>query len=380
LDVLRCIAAVLVIFRHSGIQSRFAHAVWVGVDLFFVLSGFLISGLLFSEYKLHGAISFKRFFIRRGFKIYPAFYLLLLFTVVIQSVSGRWSSLAQYLTEASYFQNYGRHIFAHTWSLAVEEHFYILLPVILLVMIRFSPNRDDPFRRIPVVFAAIAIICLAIRAATAFHIPTSELEDWEVYRRVLARTHERIDSLLFGVLIGYVHHFRPELFGKWLESTTNRVGLAMLACALVMPAIFYPPQNRFMLTIGLTMLYLGFGIALVLSLHVKNVVPASVEAPLKWLGTGLAFIGVYSYSIYLWHTDIMAYGAHVVRKLTHYQLHGSLLEAFYFPAAIAFGIVMSRLIEQPCLKLRDRIFPSMQSVRVARRVCADVPSIASSQD
>ena len=74
LDFLRGMAIVLVLLFHSHLSN----AGWVGVDLFFVLSGFLISGLLFDEYKRRASISFKRFFIRRGFKIYPAYYVFLL--------------------------------------------------------------------------------------------------------------------------------------------------------------------------------------------------------------------------------------------------------------------------------------------------------------
>src|SRR5579862_6467579 len=80
LDVLRCVAILAVIFRHTEIWALMRRVGWIGVDLFFVLSGFLISGLLFSEYKKRHAISLKQFFIRRGLKIYPAFYVFLLLT------------------------------------------------------------------------------------------------------------------------------------------------------------------------------------------------------------------------------------------------------------------------------------------------------------
>ena len=80
LDILRCIAVLSVMILHGNIWPFFGNIGWVGVDLFFVLSGFLISGLLFSEYKTRNSISFKRFFIRRGLKIYPAFYFFLAVT------------------------------------------------------------------------------------------------------------------------------------------------------------------------------------------------------------------------------------------------------------------------------------------------------------
>src|SRR5260221_13388339 len=100
LDRLRCIAVLMVLFRHlpvppesapswiKGPQSFLHQAGWAGVDLFFVLSGFLISGLLFREQQQYGRIDFKRFFIRRGLKIYPGFFALIGATVGIAVVSG----------------------------------------------------------------------------------------------------------------------------------------------------------------------------------------------------------------------------------------------------------------------------------------------------
>jgi peptidoglycan/LPS O-acetylase OafA/YrhL len=150
LDVLRCIAVVLVMLHHGGISHFFSQAGWAGVDLFFVLSGFLISGLLFSEYRKRHAISFKRFFIRRGLKIYPAFYGYLLLTAITSyKVLGSMTPPAQYLHEIFFVQNYWPGVWNHTWSLAVEEHFYIFLPIFLLVLVRLSLNREDPFHIIP---------------------------------------------------------------------------------------------------------------------------------------------------------------------------------------------------------------------------------------
>src|ERR1700675_1801152 len=87
-DVLRGVAILLVLGRHYDYRYiRIWHSIgWAGVDLFFVLSGFLISGLLFSEYKTRNSISFKRFFIRRGLKIYPAFYLFLFLTGMLSRI------------------------------------------------------------------------------------------------------------------------------------------------------------------------------------------------------------------------------------------------------------------------------------------------------
>src|SRR5271170_6175319 len=107
LDVLRCVAVVTVLLHHSGVWPSFTRAGWAGVDLFFVLSGFLISGLLFSEYRKRGSISLRRFFIRRGLKIYPAFYVFLILTGAISYfVFGTHAPAAEYIAEALFVQNY----------------------------------------------------------------------------------------------------------------------------------------------------------------------------------------------------------------------------------------------------------------------------------
>src|SRR5882762_10148526 len=128
LDVLRAFAILLVLGSHKETASIWMKTGWVGVDLFFVLSGFLVSGLLFSEYQKVGKLRIKRFLIRRGLKIYPPFYTLLLATVCLVAVLGNNSIPGKVLlSEGLFVQNYGPAFWGHTWSLAVEEHFYLLL-------------------------------------------------------------------------------------------------------------------------------------------------------------------------------------------------------------------------------------------------------------
>lgn len=112
--------------------SYFFYGGWAGVDLFFVLSGFLVGGLLFKEASSFGKIRFRRFLIRRAFKIYPAFYAMLSFTVVYRWLFVPDFDAARTASEVFFLQNYYQPIWSHTWSLAVEEHFYIFLPLVFL--------------------------------------------------------------------------------------------------------------------------------------------------------------------------------------------------------------------------------------------------------
>ena len=145
LDVLRGVAVVMVLVHHSPTRlGGWVQAGWSGVDLFFVLSGFLVSGLLFKEYLAAGRIRPWRFYLRRGFKIYPNLYVMLAVAAVLQAALGPPLVPRLVLHDALFVQNYLGPWWGHTWSLAVEEHFYLLLPPVLLLLL--SSHR---FRRAP---------------------------------------------------------------------------------------------------------------------------------------------------------------------------------------------------------------------------------------
>jgi peptidoglycan/LPS O-acetylase OafA/YrhL len=315
--------------------------------------------LLFSEYKKHHSINFKRFLIRRGLKIYPAFYVFLGFTFAYELVFHRLSSLGQYLSELFYVQNYGTAIWGHTWSLAVEEHFYILLPLFFLFLVRYSSNRADPFRVMPWAFLVVAATCLALRVASVMRVPEANFQEWALHASAYGTTHKRLDSLFFGVLLGYLHHFRPQFFETLFRPAWSRMALALSACALLSTGLFFPLETRYMLTIGFAVLYLGFGIILMLSLYVHGVLPSFLAKPAEQIGKAFAYAGMYSYSIYLWHYGVRTVGVFSVYHFLHIRMSPLASTIFYLTVSIPLGILMSRLVEYPVLRFRDRIFPSL---------------------
>jgi peptidoglycan/LPS O-acetylase OafA/YrhL len=360
LDVLRCIAVVIVIAHHANLYHVATKTGWVGVDLFFVLSGFLISGLLYSEYKTHRAIDIKRFFIRRGLKIYPAFWVMLLATMVAQLLFWKHSvPLRPYLYELFFIQNYHFGIWTHTWSLAVEEHFYIVLPLLLLILIRSSSSQTDPFGSIPRIFVGVASACLIIRIATISIIPPA------IFRTpwVMNPTQCRIDGLFFGVFLGYLYHFRPGTIAALFQSRRNHILLAILTAALLSCCFIYTRDDRFLLTYGLTFLYLGFGLLLMLTMYVRDVLSGPAAAAAARIGELCAYIGMYSYSIYLWHFMFIEAVQIFLRKHilhTAFEVPRSVLLAIYLIGSITLGVVLARLVEFPVLRIRDRIFPAIQ--------------------
>jgi peptidoglycan/LPS O-acetylase OafA/YrhL len=364
LDVLRCIAVLLVIYAHGELPGRLTSAGRVGVDLFFVLSGFLISGLLFTEYQKRGAISFRRFFIRRSLKIYPAFYFLLLASFVYQVLFHQLAPLSRYLSALFYMQNYGSLIWGHEWSLAVEEHFYILLPLFLLILISRSSQRVNPFSAMPMAFLVVAITCLALRIATVMVVSTADLQRWAGYHWAYATTHCRLDALFFGVLLGYLQHFRPGILDGLFNRRIWVLSLVVLSAGLLSSCLLLPATGRIMITAGITALYLSFGIVLTLCLHVHGALPKAIGTPCAWIGRGCAYVGMHSYSIYLWHLPVRAWGFAFIRKFLHIQLGVPSGFVFYVVFSIAFGIFMSRILEYPVLRFRDRIFPAIPQALV----------------
>ena len=190
LDGLRGIAIFAVVMFHLR-NSQWGIG-WTGVDLFFVLSGFLIGGQLLDLERLDGA-AVRGFYVRRAFRILPL-YLLLLGAVVAARVAGNVEAggaepgwlLVTLMQNAWYGTGGdGGYIQAATWSLAVEEHFYLLLPVALLLLRR---------RYVPVVCAAVIVAALAFRFAA--------FQAWEM-PGVYYLTPSRIDGPMVGVLLAW---------------------------------------------------------------------------------------------------------------------------------------------------------------------------------
>lgn len=357
LDLLRLVAVVLVLGRHMAtyplefgkgiafyVSRLWQNGGWTGVDLFFVLSGFLIGGLLFAEVKKTNGLRVGRFLLRRGLKIYPAFYALLLATFVFNLSIHHPMRGKSVVAEVFFLQNYLGGLWNHTWSLAVEEHFYIALPLLLLVLLRFNEHPHDPFRHVPMIAGAIAVTCLGLRIYFALTVPFDNLIH-------LFPTHLRIDSLLIGVAIGYEYHFHRQRLIAF--SRRWRVLLMICGSALFLPAFYFPLGSRWWLhSIGLS----GFaaGTAMILM--------ALVEwEPPRWrVVRWAAFLGSRSYSIYLWHAAIAIVAAKIwMSRAGTAGAGGWYLYFFiYIAASFAVGVMMSAVIEFPVLRLRDRETPS----------------------
>jgi peptidoglycan/LPS O-acetylase OafA/YrhL len=349
LDCLRGVAILLVICRHTILFRKpswdevLVQFGWAGVDLFFVLSGFLISGLLFSEYRLNNSIRFGRFAIRRALKIYPAFYALVLLTVFIHLIHhSSVPILAPLLHDVFFLQSYLPGTYGHFWSLSVEEHFYIFLPLLTYLMIRRSSStQENPFYLFPAVFVFVAITLLLARLWTANHVlPFS----WQTH---LFPTHLRIDSLLFGVFLSYWAQFHGRAFWGFVRPRSPL--FLLVGLFLISPGLFLTQETPWMYTYGFSLLYFGFGAILLGTLGAPiELMPGTFQ----FLARILAFVGRYSYSIYLWHIPLLIFLASYGILRRPYVGVGT-----FVVGSIALGVLASELFEIPVIRLRDTLFP-----------------------
>lgn len=337
LDILRSVAILLVLFRHSQLFTNpLFDFGWLGVDLFFVLSGFLVSGLIFKEYKKRNKLNIKRFLLRRGFKIYPAFYIFLAGSIIIEHYrDGFVPSIPDVLGEVFYMQSYLSHIWTHTWSLAVEEHFYLTLA--LFSFIAYKTRTLDRTKLVIPILIGLIVLSFCMR----FYVSYPHRN--EPFFAFMA-THLRSDGILIGVLIGYLYHFTSffTFFTKW------RWAFLLASVALMAPGFIYVAGGYFMNTAGLSLVNLGFGILTLFSLTSFEIKSTELKQLTKPFVFFFTMVGKHSYSIYLWHiacrnfmNDNLTYGPNVNSFI-------------FFAISIAVGVALSLIIERPFLKLRDR--------------------------
>lgn len=354
LDVLRLVAILLVLGYHMSSPPEtwsrgfrnclvaWQRGGWVGVDLFFVLSGFLVSGLLFAEYKLRGHLSVGRFFTRRGWKIYPPFIALIAVTVIVYLVRGIPIGKLRLASELLFFQSYLPGLWSHTWSLAVEEHFYLLLPMVLVLVLRWNKGSRTPLKPVLFLAAGVGGSELTLRVLNWHYRPA--------YTHLTHHfaSHLRLDSLFFGVAISYAYHFHT---GRFVESLSPwRRWLIVGGTVLLTPAfIFQIETTPLMFTLGLTLFSLASGMLLVGVLLCN--LPRSRFVVL------MATIGAYSYSIYLWHMAVHWWGVSLVQRAWGTPLGFGAGAAVYLIGSLALGVVMAKAVEVPALRLRDQWFP-----------------------
>ncbi len=327
IDFLRAVSAGIVVLYHYGVPGIPAS---FGVLTFFVISGFLITHLLLREQERTGNISLGRFYIRRSLRIFPAFYVYWLLVVADAIYRHRLHAwLAPLICSFFYVNNYYQglnhypySLVAHSWSLGVEEQFYLLWPGIFLLLRR----RLIPLTR----SLAIAIPCFwVMRAAMHFHGVD------EAYINTAFET--RIDAILAGCLLALVLHTGvvAPLIARLRRPPAMFVVLALLGLSLFKGAHYGIPYRN----------VIGFAVEPVLVALL--ILQLTSLRGLTWMDARpLSYLGRISYSTYLYQEIVIPA---LKDRIPHpFNLIGCVL-AVWITAALSF-----ELIEKPFLKLKRR--------------------------
>jgi peptidoglycan/LPS O-acetylase OafA/YrhL len=344
LDFIRGLAILMVLVFHYQAYEllvtwpalrRILGAGWVGVDLFFVLSGFLVGGLLMREWQRTAKVDALNFLKRRAFKIWPGYYFFLGVATVFHVRPLRsffWQNLFN-------VQNYVSTSLSHTWSLAVEEHFYLALAAVMaLYTARRGTRRGLGPKPLLIGCLVGAVLVEGLRAALLLH-----------GRSVYFYTHTRMDALLLGVALAALRTSWPERFHALQR---QRV---LLGCVLAVglwrlwadSSSLAAPEG---LTAPFLLSFVDYASAALLLLLYR---PGGIHGGLYRL---VARLGVFSYGIYLWHVSVERPVDWLLARTPHgfVPVASTLLP---FALAIPLGIAATKLIELPFLRLRERMVP-----------------------
>ena len=341
LDVIRSVAILCVIYGHGlplfythinsfFFNATFVHSGFYGVELFFVLSGFLIGTIFIRENILKQKLDFKSilaFWKRRWYRTLPNyFFILILYVIVFLSFGDELpagGTLVRYLFFMQNFISVNPQFFASSWSLSVEEWFYLLLPFIFIIGLFFTKQRY--------LFWIIIAFILGInlfRYIVLYYNPG---------RQVHVQVLFKLDSIMFGVLLAHIQ-ISFNIFNK------TRIKMLFIAGIILFLATYYFCLNKQKLLV-LPFVSLSFALMLPYFYHlkIKN----------KFVQLFFTYISTISYSLYLTHLLIYDY---IIKKLFHVTGSSSALLAFsvYLFLSFLISTLFYKYWELPFMNLRDK--------------------------
>jgi peptidoglycan/LPS O-acetylase OafA/YrhL len=352
LDLLRALAIIVVVIYHAGIMGfplpgRVDRFGWIGVDLFFVLSGYLIGGQLVAPLASNQRINLGRFFARRALRIMPAYFAILAIYFLLPSWR-EYPEMAQplwkFLLSVQNIALHGGTAFSHAWSLAVEDQFYLCLPFILLLVNRWP--RGALIIPCLIIFGGIAL-----RTFLAWQNPAEisgvsyrGFQTWIYYP-----TWTRLDPLVFGAGLAAIEKFRPQ----WWQRLIN--------CA---PWLWLPALGLIAYA-----LYLGEG-------EYLSVAAAIWQFPLIALGMATLLVCAASPRLLFRRVAIpgaafvasVAYSAYLIQKLVIHFVGQFCSSHNIAPTSVpvllgvelcvyAAATILFLAVERPFLQLRHRLAP-----------------------
>ncbi len=365
LDTLRASAIALVFMYHYGLFvdgpnpfGALAWVGWTGVDLFFVLSGYLISNQLFAGWARGQDLSVARFYARRAFRTLPIFWLVLAAYASFPAAMGG-KPPAPWWRFLTFTQNIGLQpgtAFSHAWSLCVEEQFYLVLPLALAVAAWLARRRATPTRAHGwALMGALVVVGVVARGVL-----------WQRYGRevdghsdgympwIYYATLCRFDEFIPGIAVAMLKNFHRPGWERLMAhgGVLSALGAAAVATMLTLAHFFYDIRGYgwgfFMTTFGYSLVAMSFALLVAAAMS-----PAA--RILQWRIPGAGRIALWSYAIYLSHKPLAMF---LGRQLEPLGMSGTAQLAISTVACVAVGGLLHKLVEAPFMALRDRLVPS----------------------
>jgi peptidoglycan/LPS O-acetylase OafA/YrhL len=334
LDIFRALAIFTVVLYHF---HHFLPYGLLGVDLFFVISGLLVGGILTKEFQRKDRINVPKFLLQRGFKIWPSYYFFLIFGSFLAFIFYRNThsdhiiplhDLAKYVF---FFQNYNdmpvHWSFDHVWSLCVEEHFYIMLPTSFIIIQLLT----KPKNRMKVLYGFVFFtIAFGIFAKYYSFFYTLKKDTY-------VGTHNRIDALAWGVLLNLI----IVKYSDTLKKIKNLPILSIIGGLIFLSLIYIARHN------GNNEIYVN--------IIMRSIIPICFF--LTILGVYyqdfskfyfLRTLGYYSYNWYLWHPIFVVL---ISDKISS----GKIGMVFYVLISLSMAIMATTFIEEPALRMRKQV-------------------------
>lgn len=329
--------------------------VFFGMDLFFILSGFLIGSILLRSLATTGTQNLRRFYIRRASRTFPAYYVVLTYLALTTALTAAQKrNLPLEYIYATNFSSLGRTdvVMFWGWSLALEEQFYLTVPLLFFVLSRLKSDRAR-MALLTLVWSAALVTRLVLYYAKQ---PWSDLG---LYEALYFRPHTRYDTLIAGIILAFMHQRWGDAITAWLKDPFHRALLALpsLACLwiLVRPWMFGEEHVQLVHVFAwgtiTSIMYLGW---LLLLLHGSGSIGRALSKPI------FRRIATLGYGVYLLHIPLCDHvivpAARALQKrhvsmivIWPASLTGLLL------ASLALSYVLHVLVEKPSLRIRERL-------------------------
>lgn len=358
LDLLRAFAIIFVLIEHGSylLPKEWRHVsnlfVFDGVSMFFVLSGFLIGGVLIKLIQEKGISksAIEKFWIRRWYRTLPT-YFLILFTLCllhllfnerfnVKDVSGF------FIFSQNLFTKHPSRFFPEAWCLSVEEWFYLILPLLIAIL----TTAFNKMYKKGVLFSCLIVIVSVtmFRYFRYSNISISNINDWDLLFRKQVAT--RLDSLMFGVLGAYLSFYRYELWIKHKKAMLL-TGLSLLVILKFIVPVFFTVDGIYACVFSFT----AFSLATLLLLPYLS----ELKAGKTFLVKAVTYISLTSYSMYLLNLSIVQLW--IINKIPWHNLihdQGILVVSkycSYWFLVILLSVLLYKYFESPITSLRDKI-------------------------